>query len=284
MILLKFDFQCAITDLKGRRFELVIEQPQAYEMWYNGMRTPLADAGPYWDSAFRRVDITPFVRRGSNVIELKRPWQIDDRRRALLMGRASGWEARSLAPDVELEAIYVIGDFGVSFPKGSRQGPRGTRWMLGRPRMVDESTRLGAGDLVRSGYPFFTGRMVLERELVLRGEPSPDAVIELPPFAAITAAVQVNGEEAGVVWKTPRTVPVGSLLTKGRNRISLVLTTSLRNMLGPHHHPDGEVLWVSPQSFACTRGWFGKAAGHRCVPNDYNVVDFGLGGDVVLRY
>jgi hypothetical protein len=150
--------------------------------------------------------------------------------------------------------------------------------------MVDEPQRLGAGDLVRAGYPFFVGRMMLEREVTLRSEPSPDTVLELPAFAAVAATVYINGEEAGTVWKPPRVLPVGGLLVKGRNRVAITLTTSLRNMLGPHHHPDGEIGLVSPQSFACLKGWFGRAAGHRCVPRDYNVVGFGLGGDVVLRY
>jgi len=284
VVFLRFEFDCGITDLKGRRFELVLEQPHAYEMWYNGMRSPLVDLGPYWDSAFRRVDITPYVRNGTNVIELKRPWMIDERRRALLLGRASGWEARTAAPDVELEAVYVIGDFAVTFPKGSRKADRGSRWMLSRPRLVNESARLGAGDLVRAGYPFFAGRMRLEREVAIRGEPSGDAVLELPPFSAVTASVEVNGEEAGVVWKAPRTVPVGSFLTRGRNRLAVTLTTSLRNMLGPHHHPDGELFWVSPASFVCEKGPSGRPMGKRAVPLDYNVVDFGLGGGVVLRY
>jgi len=284
VVFLRFQFDCGIADLTGRRFELVLEQPQAHEMWYNGMRAPLADVGPCWDSALRRVDITPYVCRGANVIELKRPWMIDERRRALLLGRASGWEARTAAPDVELEAVYVIGDFAVTFPKGSRKAARGSRWMLGRPRLMNESARLGAGDLIRAGYPFFVGRMRLEREVVIRGEPSSDAVLELPPFSAVTASVQINNEEAGLVWKTPRTVPVGSLLTRGRNHLSVTLTTSLRNMLGPHHHPDGELYWVGPASFVCEKGPSGRPPGKRAVPFDYNVVDFGLGGNVVLRY
>jgi hypothetical protein len=230
------------------------------------------------------VDITPFVRRGANVIELKRPWMIDERRRAMLLGRASGWEARTAAPDVELEAIYVVGDFAVTFPRGSRKADRGSRWMLGRPRLVEESSRLGAGDLIRAGYPFFVGRLCLEREVTIRSEPSAGAVLELPPFAAVTAAVHVNEEEAGLVWKSPRTVQVGGLLRRGRNHIAITLTTSLRNMLGPHHHPDGELLWVSPGSFACEKGWSGRPPGKRCFPNNYNVVDFGLGGNVILRY
>jgi hypothetical protein len=283
VIVLRYEFDCGLDDFKGRRFELVVEQPQAYEMWYNGMRTPLADGGAFWDSAWRRIDITPFVRRGQNVIELRRPWHIDERRRALLMGRTPGWESRLLAPDVELEPIFIIGDFGVTFPKGSRAGPQGSRWMQGQPRMVDEPGRLGAGDLVRAGYPFFVGRLMLEREVILRRDPSPDAMIELPPFDAVTATVHVNGDEAGAVWKEPRVLPVGNLLQKGRNRVAITLTTSLRNLLGPHHHPDGELHGVSPQSFACVRGWFGRAAGHRSVLNDYNVVDFSLGGEVILR-
>jgi len=284
VIFLRFQFDCAIADLKGRRFELALEQPQACEMWWNGMRAPLTDAGPYWDNALRRVDVTTFVRQGDNVLELKRPWQVDERRLALLTGRTAGWEARTLAPDVELESIYLLGDFGVSFPQGCRPAPRGSKWMLGRPQVVDEPGRLVGTDLVRTGYPFFVGRLALEREVILKKTPSDNAVLELPPFKAVTATVHVNGQEASTVWKSPRVAPVGGMLVRGRNRIMITLTTSLRNMLGPHHHPDGEVLWVSPQSFACQRGWFGRNAGHSCVPDDYNVVDFGLAGEVVLRY
>jgi hypothetical protein len=284
VVILKFEFNCAITDLKGRRFELVLEQPQACEMWYNGMRMPLTDNGAYYDTALRRVDITPFVRHGSNVLELKRPWLLDERRGAILMGRAPGWEVRTTVPDSELENLYLLGDFGVGFPKGSRQSSRGSRWMLGRPELVEEPSRLGGADLIRAGYPFFTGRLALEREVTITREPSPDAVLELPPLSAVTATIHIGGQEAGTVWKSPRAVPIGNLLVRGRNLVSITLTTGLRNLLGPHHHEDGEVHVVSPQSFACTKGWYGRSAGHGCFLDGYNVIDFGLGGDVVLRY
>ena len=112
---------------------------------------------------------------------------------------------------------------------------------------------------------------------------TPGAVLELPDFKAVTATVQVNGQEAGTVWKAPRTVPLEGLLVRGRNHIAVTLATSLRNLLGPHHHEDGELHWVTPQAFACRRGWLGRSPGHRCVAEGYNVVDFGLGGQAVLR-
>ncbi len=283
VVVLRFEFDCALSDPRGGRFGLVMEQPDACEMWYNGMRAPLSDTGPYWDGAFRRIDVTPYVCCGRNVIEVKRAWHVQERRRALLLGRAGGWEARTAAPDVELEAVYFVGDFGVAFPDGSRRAERGSRWMRGRPRLVDERKRVTGTDLLRAGYPFYAGRLTLEREVILKKEPASGAVLELPPVNAITASVLVNGQEAGAVWRFPATVPVDGMFVRGRNRLAITLTTSLRNLLGPHHHQDGELYWVTPQSFATSPGWLSRKAGHRRVRQAYNVVDFGLAGDVVLR-
>ena len=95
VVFLRLEFDCAIGDLKGRRFELVIEQPQPYEMWYNGMRTPLTDGGAFWDTpsaawtsrpscggAQRDRTETPVVHRRA---EAGPPH-----------GSAAGWEARLL--------------------------------------------------------------------------------------------------------------------------------------------------------------------------------------------
>jgi len=283
VVVLRYEFDCAIRDLKGRRFELVLEQPEAYEMWFGGMRTPMADAGPYWDSALRRIDVTPFVRTGTNVIELRRPWRIGEGKRRVLLGLDSGWASRTGAPDVELESVYLVGDFSVTFPAGSKRGPNGSRWMRGRPRLVPEPAGVSGTDLVRAGYPFYVGRMTLEKDIVIDGQPSDRALVALAGFDAVTATVRVNGEEAGTVWKPPREVAVGHLLVRGKNRVSVTLTTSLRNLLGPHHHPDGELHWVAPGSFACRKGWMGRGGSASRYVADYNLVDFGLGG-VEIRY
>jgi len=284
VVVLRFEFACALSDLTGRRFGLVMEQPEACEMWYNGMRAPLSDKGPYWDSAFRRIDVTPYVRNGLNVIEVKRAWHVEAHRRAVLLGRAAGWEARTATPNVELEAMYFVGDFGVAFPNGSRAAERGSRWMRGMPTLVDEPKRVTGTDLVRAGYPFFAGRLTLEREVVLKKAPGSGAVLELPPTHAMTASVHVNWQEAGAVWRFPAAVPVDGLLVRGRNRLAITLTTSLRNLLGPHHHEDGELYWVSPGSFATSPRWANRPANRREANQAYNVVDFGLAGEVVLRY
>ena len=77
-------------------------------------------------------------------------------------------------------------------------------------------------------------------------------------------------------------MPVGGLLARGRNRIGIILTTSLRNLLGPHHRE--ESLGITPQSFWCVKGGIGHSAGPGGVPDAYQVVDLDLGGGAVLRY
>jgi hypothetical protein len=253
-------------------------------MWYAGMRAPVSDAGPWWDSAFRRMDVTPFVRRGLNVIELRRPWAVNPKTRSALFGQSGDWEKRTAFPEVELEAVYLVGDFGVRFTGGSARGPNGSRWLRGRPKLVDEPASAAGTDLVRAGYPFYAGRLTLEREIQIARNPSSHAVLELPAFKAITATVAVNGQEAGTVWKPPHFVPVGGLLTRGRNHVAITLTTSLRNALGPHHHARGELHDVQPTSFVGTKGWYGRFTGPvNAYREAYNVVDFGLGGNVILR-
>ncbi len=285
LVYLKFEFDCALRGVKGRRVEVVLEQPEACQMWYCGMRTPLRDAGAYWDAAFRRVDVGPYLRPGRNVIEIRRPWHVSPRQRDVFLGLAQGWDARTKTPETELEAIYLIGDFGVAFTGKPEPDSLATHWLTGTPRLVDEPESTRGQNLTLEGYPFYAGRMTFMKEITLKRRPSPDAVLQLPRFHAVTATVEVNGQEAGTAWKPPRTVPVGDLLVEGANRVEITLCGSLRNLLGPHHHADGEVILASPASFNGASGGSGRAD----APNprfrpEYNVVAFGLGGEVVLRY
>jgi hypothetical protein len=61
----------------------------------------------------------------------------------------------------------------------------------------------------------------------------------------------------------------------GLNRIELGLTTSLRNLLGPHHHPAGDPSPVSPVMFSDPTQWI----------DDYHFVQYGLFEDcaTILR-
>ena len=50
------------------------------------------------------------------------------------------------------------------------------------------------------------------------------------------------------LW-APYEADLSGLLKDGANVVEFTLLNNLRNLLGPHHHPDGELYAVGPNSF-----------------------------------
>lgn len=286
VITLQYEFDCQLKNLAGKQFELVLEEPEQYELRVNESRMPISDAGHWQDVSFRRVDISRLVTNGRNTLELRRQFYVDpETRRKLLERTPLGTTIEAAKPEVELEAVYLIGDFGVKFAGRSAAGPSGSRWLTGTPQLTDEIARSAGRNFLTAGYPFFAGRITLTKTVQISGTPSPGGYLELPPFGAVTAEVSVNGETVGVAWKRPFVVPVGRHLRKGKNTIAITLATSLRNILGPHHHIDGELGAVGPESFSGMKSWVDRPdAPSRTFRDGYNCVNFGLSGPVTLRY
>ena len=92
------------------------------------------------------------------------------------------------------------------------------------------------------------------------------AALALDGLDATVTIVRVNGKEAGtLVWR-PHELDISSLLVEGENTLELELIGTLHNLLGPHHHRDGEVLAVSPATFSDWLNW----------TDDYTFVRFGV--------
>ena len=49
------------------------------------------------------------------------------------------------------------------------------------------------------------------------------------------AEVRVNGKSAGVVGWQPYELPIDGLVKSGQNVVEVLVTGSLKNLLGPHH-------------------------------------------------
>ena len=109
--------------------------------------------------------------------------------------------------------------------------------------------------------------------------------MELTRPEAIVSQVVINGEALSPLWQEPFHLDLGGRLQKGKNTIAVRLTNSLRNLMGPHHNADGERYDVGPDSFPGTlKLQRGHLVDNRDYRKDYNLVPFGLSGDVVLYY
>jgi hypothetical protein len=98
----------------------------------------------------------------------------------------------------------------------------------------------------------------------------------------------LNGVELPPIAWSPWEVEITEALREGENELELVLTNSLRNLLGPHHHREGELIEVGPSSFTGQPDWPTRGGGERnwydlrmdntasIWRDDYHVIPFGL--------
>ena len=259
----------ASVDLSGTT--LVLEAPELFSIYVNGQRVSSEDTGWWRDIAFRKVPIGKFVRPGRNVVRLE----------------------GKLTPRTEIESIYILGDFGVRSLSPFREGDRNTLLTEGPFAICDEEPKIrnhnlpGGTDITSQGYWFYAGNVRLSQRVELPSEwfgEGKRVLLELEPPYAVLVRAFANGKDVGVRAWRPYRFDLTESLRPGENEIALELFGSCRNLLGPHHHWRGEVVYA------------GTAFGLKKSPDEdepevpehtwvdrYCFVKFGLKGVPVLR-
>ena len=84
------------------------------------------------------------------------------------------------------------------------------------------------------------------------------SILRFSPRGANSYRILLNGVDAGFLYAGKFALNTGRLLKTGKNTLTVELTLSLRNMLGPHHLAEGESYKVTTLSFckeANAIGW-----------------------------
>ncbi len=229
------------------------ETPERCEFALNGHRFEAVDSGAVFDRAFRRIPLPAALVGGVNVLSIRtRYTQPEEVYAKLERARQFETEYNTLCFDSEVESVYLAGNFSVRHIGREEQLLRGAERFHGRFELGAPMTGavVDAADLVRAGMPFFAGKVTLAREIDLTADEAES--IRYLRFAAVGAnsyRVWINGEEAGFRFRGPYALRIDSFLRAGMNRIEVELTTSLRNLLGPHHLDEGESYSVNTRSF-----------------------------------
>ena len=275
----------------GRKVHLIVEHPERCRILVNG--TEVRTSGlPFWrDIRWMPIDISTNVKAGENSVVLEYP--------EFRHGDPAIVEPAEARYGTEIESLYLVGDFSVA-GKMTGTAPLQHKFQAWQVPPVEVNTILRAGlhitdprplvygDVTAQGLPFYAGRLSLSCALP-EMDGGGSASLEIEKLLAAVAKVQVDGQDVGHFLAHPLRVEwtgAGSQQT-----LNIVLYSTLRNLLGPHHHIEGELIEVGPDHFcshdiarqsdrhAALRNW---AAGtwHPCDWNDdYCLIKFGdLGG------
>jgi hypothetical protein len=215
---------------------LLVEGASQFEITLNGAPVDNTAEGWYLDRNMHKVAL-PALQKGTNVLELR-----------------CGYTNH-----MELEDIFVLGDFGVSLE----------RTIISEPRL------LHFGDWTSQGYPHYTGGMIYHGSY--RYEPSADKRIRLylGQYEAVHVTISVNGALAGhIPWISANGLDITEALREGENAIDIQVVSSPRNMLGPLHLAPGREAWTDWRAFRRTDDTFTP---------DYVLKPWGLIGQVHIR-
>ncbi len=229
--------------------ELALEDAKNHRIFFNGEEVAVEVNGYYMAKAFERVRL-PKSKKGINVIELKQDYvPLEKIRRKI----SSLFETRK---GVELEAVYLLGDFSV---KAQQEPTRsGDLRYSRRDIILAKEKNSVSGELTKEGYPFFAGNILLSRSFDWKGS-TEGLKICLDELDGCICHVKVNGVDCGSFHSYPLTVDISHAVKEGKNEVTFELVNTLRNLLGPWHRPDGEVGAIRSHYGDPDSGWMGIA-------------------------
>lgn len=157
--------------------------------------------------------------------------------------------------DTHIEPVYLKGEFIVNADLSIER-------KKGLPALSTEN--------YKNGYPFFAGEVSLAGEYEYDGKG--ERVLSLVG-RFMAAEILVNGKSLEMVL-APQ-IELTKYLQTGKNKIEIVLKSSLRNLYGPHHFkPDAEPMGVWPTIFTMRGEW--KDGISENYTHNYNSVPFGV--------
>ncbi len=233
---LKFNFK---SEKEFKNLSLALEDADLQKVVFNGVEAEKYDGKAYYMSRdFHVVKLPDVCKVGENTIELIREYA------PLAKFKSSITSLFESLGGVELEQVQLLGDFGV---KSKTEYTRNKLTRFSRNFVLTNKENTTEDNILLSGYPFYTGTATLSKTITVNAEDiSKKATLDIKEFHGCVAEVYANGNYCGDVMWFPYRADLTGKLCEGENKITIKLTNTLRNLLGPSHRPAGDIgaLWA----------------------------------------
>ncbi len=240
----KYHFVCeSLTD----EMFLAAETIENFEIKVNGVSVPIEDVGCFRDTSFRMISIGGLLTLGENEIYMKaRVQQSEKCYRHIDKSWTCETMRNCLAYDMEIEQIYIVGNFGIKLVGALTELERDAYKIKEQPHITAAPRTVDIERLDLCGYPTFAGKLTLERVFNIS---DPHARVKLKGRGMTSVHLKVNGKDAGFRMWSAYEIDISEHLACGENILELTILNNLRNMQGPFHLKEGESYSVSPASF-----------------------------------
>jgi hypothetical protein len=279
----------------ARKVHLVLEYPQRYTITLNGSNVKYEGLPPWRDIRWLPIDITGMLSEGENIIEL--------RCERFQHGDAVNINDQKARYGTEIESIYLVGDFSV-MGMAMADKPVSPKWNeFGLPAIdvqcfcensfyLTDSQPFLPGDTTVQGLPFYAGRLQFKTRLPDLSTDCKYVYLNVDAFDGAVAEVAIDNRKLGFLVSHPFELDLKQ--AQRGQELTITLYGTLRNLLGPHHHLDGELPWVGPEHFGPTytekdnisaeieRWMNGQSKPHSWLDR-YCMVSFGKIGNVTLK-
>ena len=249
---LTLEYSFSVKELsKGRNVRLVLEHPEYYRILVNGKECQYAGLEFWLDIRFMPIDITDKLVEGTNTVRLECA--------EFKYGDKGIIEDKFARYGTEIESVYIVGDFAVEaeFTTPVYDSSYWKQWGLkpellalknGSAKLTDPKP-LMMNNLLKSGLPFYPGKVEYSTQLPdISLDKDQGIYVSCEKMNAACAEVFVDNDKVGYITTQPYRLDISKCYKPG-GQLRIVLYSTLRNLLGPHHHTDGEVIFNSPLSF-----------------------------------
>ncbi len=225
---------------------LVCETPDKFVIKVNGTDITEKPCGYFADKSFEKIDIAKYVKCGENIISfdctLSQSAEFYENLKKAAIFES---EKNKLVYDMEIEAIYLIGDFGVKTEGKWENLDKNAMRYSGGFEITSVPENIELKNIQTQGFPFFCGELTVEGEIDICGE---NPVLMLDSITGINAlCVEIGGKTKTVLTDTR--LSLTDFGAQGKQKVKLTLINNLRNLLGPHHLTEGECHHVWPGVF-----------------------------------
>ncbi len=215
---LRFEFHVEVLPIGG--VSLALESPAEYgSLRVNGVELDAGTVEGWWiDRCFERIPIADgALRLGANAVELEVDFHVG----------------------TDLEAIYLLGDFGVRLD-GDEQ------------TLIALPETLQVGCVTTQGFPFYGGKLTYE--IAAAADLIGPGTLRLPEFEAACVVVRDGGQDAKLIAFAPHEVAVG-----GGAVLALDVILTRRNTFGPLHQVPRRTQFYGPENWITEGAAFSEA-------------------------